>query len=117
MKIIYIFRKNDYAATLAAYLHLKLNISLKDSQKSYEIMKLHYLGIDEKNSEVYLLKYNIKKYILMNIIYGLGNIFNEEVRVIDLSRFDCCLIQILTKFSFKNYKNTLKEYINDENNL
>lgn len=121
MKIVYIFRNNDYAAILAAYIHLKINIPTRFQQRiPLEKMKLYYMGVDEEQKEVYLLKYSMKKHILMNILQGIGNIFNEGVRIIELERFDGFLNNAFYKYIYqhniKKHRKELEDYIY-ENNL
>lgn len=114
MKIIYIYRKWDYAAILAAYLHLKGNPPHKTENYTLEIMKPYYIGLDEKGREIYLLKYKAKKEILVNILYGLGDIFNEEIKIIDLCKFDGILPRFLGCKT--NFRKALEDFIY-ENNL
>ncbi|MBM7614568.1 DUF3189 family protein [Alkaliphilus hydrothermalis] len=120
MKIIYIFRNNDYAAILAAYIHLKINIPPNLEQAPLKKMKLYYMGVDEEQRQVYLLKYSMKKHILMNILHGVGNIFNEGIRIIELKRFDGFLNNVYARYTnqykMKKYRKELEDYIH-ENNL
>lgn len=120
MKIIYIFRNNDYAAILAAYIHLKMKIPSKIQQAPLKKMRLYYIGIDEEQKEVYLLKYSMKKHILMNILVGIGDIFNEGVKIIELERFDGFFNNFFYKYIYKHnmkkYRKELEDYIY-ENNL
>ncbi|GEM_PF-1471970 len=87
MKIIYIYKKNPYAAITAAYVHLKLNIpeNLKNIQNNYSKEGyFYYLGLDEGLNEVYLLYISKNSYILKNLLNGFANIYDEEVVIIDL---------------------------------
>ncbi len=94
MKLIYIYRHNDYAAITAAYLRLKVQPAKPVRLKE---MKLYFLGTDQKLNEVYLLRYTIKKHILMNLLEGLSEMFKDELAVIDLSLYDQWHIRLLTR--------------------
>lgn len=97
MKNIYIYRHNDYAAIRAAYLRLKIPKEIP-RVIPLKTMKLYFIGVDENLEEVYLLKYAIKKTILINILMGIGEIFNEEIYIIDLTRYDQWPIRLITKW-------------------
>jgi hypothetical protein len=113
MKIIYIFKRNDYAATLAAYLHLKKKMPEEKTKPKFEKMQLYFMGVDHNLAEIYLLKYPNKKHILMNILQGIGDIFKEEIKIIDLKDFDGYLAQLRYGTGEKNYRKALEEYINE----
>lgn len=82
MKYIYIYKKNDYAALLAAYLHL-------GSKSPTEVIDgINFMGIDKNLHEVYLLKYSSNKLVLTNLLKGIGEVFKDDIKVIDISKFD-----------------------------
>ncbi|SDK41425.1 DUF3189 family protein [Natronincola ferrireducens] len=88
MKIIYTYKKDVYAAYRAAYLHLRLNPSLipkpinklKDMNKE---VKLYYAGLDEELNEVYIANGGRNITIFNNVIKGVGNIYQEEIKIIN----------------------------------
>ncbi|MCC5911885.1 MAG: DUF3189 family protein [Clostridiaceae bacterium] len=91
MKIIYAYKKNIYAALKAAYLHLKLqedgiSRSKEALEKMHHQIKPHYIGLDENLNEVYVANYGRKKEIFNNVIKGLGNMYEEEVEIINLTK-------------------------------
>ncbi|SCX87665.1 hypothetical protein [Alkaliphilus peptidifermentans] len=103
MKYFYSYKKNDYAALLAAYLHLEMDYN-QITEKKLKPYKLYYMGSDRKLDEVYLIKYpSSKKETLMNILNGMGYIFNENSIINDLSKYDGLFYRL--------YKNNIKKDI------
>ncbi|KAB3533168.1 DUF3189 family protein [Alkaliphilus serpentinus] len=96
MKYIYIYRKNDYAALLAAYLRLK-NKTISTNQIKFGIL---FLGIDEELNEVYIVKYRRNPQVLINLLKGIGEIYREELKIIDLGKYD--------RIYFRTFKNRVK---------
>ncbi|KAB3538560.1 DUF3189 family protein [Alkaliphilus pronyensis] len=96
MKYIYVFKKNDYAALLAAYIHLKMDYK-HIKTKAIEPMKLFFMGIDHKLNEVYIIKSSCKIKILINILNGLATIFNHSIIIINLSKYDSFFYRINKK--------------------
>jgi len=86
MKIIYVYKKNLYAALIAAYTDLKLEIPQSIEYISDIYNKegyFYYLGIDEKLNQVYLLYSRKNSYILENLLNGFAHLYDEEIKVIN----------------------------------
>ena len=86
MKIIYVYKKDPYAAIMAACAHLKLNVDHKPKLVNNKFKKegyFFYLGIDEELNEVYLLYSRKNGYILNNLLIGFGHIYGEKVMIIN----------------------------------
>lgn len=114
MRMIYIYRYNDYAAITAAYLHLKMNTEQIQVQSKLQPMKLYYVGIDEELKEIYLLKYTIKKSILMNILQGIGNIFNEDVVIQDLYVYDRIIYRMFNQWSITRMRRKMRAGVDED---
>jgi len=88
MKIIYLYRRNAYAAIMAAYAHLKLNApkNLDYVRESYRKEGyFFYLGMDEDFNEVYLLYSERKGLILTNLLHGFAALYHQNIKIIDLN--------------------------------
>lgn len=88
MKIIYLYRKNAYAAIMAAYAHLKLNIpkDLVHMREGYgQEGYFFYLGMDEDFNEVYLLYSERRGLILTNLLNGFATLYNQHIKIFDLN--------------------------------
>jgi len=86
MKIIYLYKKDRYAAIMAAYTHLNFS-SMEDFKFIDQYKKegyFYYLGMDEEFNEVYLLYSKKRGPILKNLLKGFAHICDEEIKVIDL---------------------------------
>ncbi|ARE87963.1 DUF3189 family protein [Clostridium formicaceticum] len=87
MKIVYVYKKNVYAAYKAAYLHLKLDanaLSQEVLKKANREVKPYYLGVDEDLNEVYVADGGRNLTIYKNVIEGLASIYGEEIKIIDI---------------------------------
>lgn len=89
MKILYIYKKNMYAALEAAYIHLKLDVFLLNTMeydlgRKYKQNTLHYIGMDEEYNEVYVINYGRNIKIFKNIINSFGQLYKEEIKIIAL---------------------------------
>jgi len=86
MRIIYTYKKNRYAAYKAAYLHLGIDINLIGNTKDIkEDIKPYYLGLDKDLNEVYISNSGRNTNIFNNIILGLSNIYNEDIKTINFN--------------------------------
>ncbi|AKL95605.1 hypothetical protein CACET_c21590 [Clostridium aceticum] len=87
MKIIYVYKKNVYAAYKAAYLHLKLDENSIPHEGLREInreVKPYYIGLDEDLNEVYIADGGRNLTIYRNVMEGLSSIYGEEIKIIDI---------------------------------
>jgi len=88
MKIYYIYRRNLYAAHLAAYLHLGINNPVKQKNNRIKEMQYLYCGLSSKGEEIYIANYGSNKRIFVNILEGVAKIYDVRIKVVDLSSFD-----------------------------
>ncbi len=88
MKVYYIYRYNFYAAHLAAYLHLGIkNIPWNKNTCIAEMQFMRY-GLGSCNEEIYVANYGRNKKIFVNLLRGIGAIYDTDIKIVDLSVLD-----------------------------
>ena len=110
MKIYYIYKKNTYAAQLAAYLHLGINNTTEYKNIQIEKMQFIYCGISKNNEEIYIANCGRNKKIFINLLKGIGKIYGIELKIIDLSKYDSfpyIFSSSLTKLNINNKNGVL----------
>lgn len=88
MKIIYVVRRNHYAAILAAYIHLGIKNTPGYENNCIDKMQYKYLGISKGLEEVYIANCGSRKGIFMNLLEGWRIIDDIELKIVDLTMFD-----------------------------
>jgi len=111
--VIFIYRYNDYAAKLAAYLYLGQKLSVDLNHEKLLPMKLYPLGIDEGHQQVYLLKYHVGRELLNYLTESVSTGFTFSVEIKDLRKFDTLMMQCITRFFPGKMRKILEEKHNE----
>ena len=113
MKIYYIYRRNLYAAHLAAYLHLGINNPVKQKNIKIENMQYLYCGLGRKGEEIYIANYGRNKRIFINLLEGIAQIYNIRIKIVDLSGFEEVRYLISKEKTRLNIMNKLEAELNE----
>ncbi len=103
MKIYYIYRYNFYAAHLAAYLHLGIKNIPWNKNTSIAEMQFEFYGLSPENQEIYVANYGGNKQIFINLLKGIGAIYNIDIKIVDLSKLD--------QVAYRYFKDRTRRYI------